>query len=264
MADHPPALVRPVPGAVAAPFAYSRARPFVRGGRRVARLGAAPGEVVRAPCAGRVTFAGGTPGGAAVAIRCGRWSVTLVGLADPSALRGRRVRRGTAIGAAAGRRVAFGVRRAADPFGYVDPLPLTGGGPARRGAPVPPARSRPRAPADAPAAAPRAVPAPRRVPAPVAPLPAAAPPAVPAAAPAAAPPGGAPPSRPAVVPGAAPGAAATGAAGAPPLAWVGLALAALGLPVGALGRRRAVRRRTGATASPPRPAADATGRSPAA
>ena len=49
---------------------------------------------------------------------------------------------GAAIGTAAGRRVAFGVRRAADPFGYVDPLPLTGSGPSRRGTPVRPASSR--------------------------------------------------------------------------------------------------------------------------
>lgn len=208
----PPPLVRPVEGPVASRFSYDRSSPFRRGRRRVVRFSVLPGADVRAPCSGRVTHAGRVPGGRAVAVRCGPWSVTLTGVAAAGVSRGRRVAGGTTVGRASSRSVGLGLRRASDAFAYVDPLPLLREpAPARRFVPLGPA-PRVRPPATAPAPV-RAVPR-LRVPAPG--------PVV------------APTSRPVAVPPPA----------TPLAAWLGLALAALGLPAGAIGVR--VRRRRSA------------------
>lgn len=221
----PPPLVRPVAGPVASRFAYDRAAPFRRGARRIVRFRVSPGTPVRAPCSGRVSHAGATPGGPAVAVRCGAWSVTLTGAAPAGVRRGQRVRPGARVGRSGGTAVGLGLRRAADPFGYVDPLPLLADpAPAHRFAPLGPApRARPAVPS------PTAVP--RRAPVPVhAPHGRPAPALVPLGAPSP----GAESSRlptTAAVPD-------PGGRGAPVLAWVGLAVVALGLPVGAVGLRR--------------------------
>jgi murein DD-endopeptidase MepM/ murein hydrolase activator NlpD len=172
LAAAPPAAQawrRPVPGAVARAFAYSPAEPFVRGGHRGVDLRALPGATVRAACAGRVAFAGR----AVVTLRCGPWRVTHLPLATFAVRAGERVREGTPLGTLAPSRdhrgLHVGVRRAGDPFGYVDPLrflPDAGGppvtlappggevprvGPAGDGRPAPPVSARPPALVSAPA-----------------------------------------------------------------------------------------------------------------
>jgi len=241
---------------VASRFTYDRAQPFLPGRRRIVRFRVPPGTAVRAPCRGPVSHAGRVPGGRGVTVRCGAWSVTLTGV-DPRTVRGRRVGRGTTVATAAaatGRAapataraqpadssVGLGVRLASDAFGYVDPLPLLRDPePAEPFSPVGPApRVRPMAPAVAPAA--RRVPALR--PAPAGPVPATAPVPGPDA------------LRPAlrfpVTSTATATATATAAPATPLLAWVGLAVAALGVPAGAVGLRvrRRERRRASAVAS---------------
>lgn len=196
----PPPLVRPVAGPVASRYAYDRAAPFRRGARRVVRFRVPAGSPVRAPCAGRVSHAGTTPGGPAVAVRCGAWSVTLTGTVPHGVRRGQPVDPGARVGRARTTTVGLGLRRAADPFGYVDPLPHVGDpAPARRFTPLgPPPRG---APDRAPALSPRPAPAPAPGIPPVAPRPS-----------------------------------------APVAAWVGLVVAALGLPAGVVGTRLRRRR----------------------
>src|SRR4051794_12190764 len=110
---------RPVPGAVAVTgrFSYSRARPFAARARRGADLRAAPGAPVRAPCSGRVSFAGRVPGfGLGVSVRCGGLVATVLRLGAVGPRRGAVVLAGERLGAAgtAGRR---------------PPRPPRGGGP---------------------------------------------------------------------------------------------------------------------------------------
>jgi len=142
----------PVRGPVVRGFDYSRRAPFARGSHRGADFAARRGELVVAPCAGRVTFSGRVPRfGPAVSIRCGALVATLLGA---RATRHGGVRRGGEVARATGT-VRLGARRAADRFGYVDPLALIGGEPRRRtpigaaprGAPpvAVPGRARPRA-----------------------------------------------------------------------------------------------------------------------
>jgi hypothetical protein len=113
----------PVRGPVLRGFAYSPAAPFVRGARRGADFAARPGERVVAPCGGQISFSGTVPRfGAAVSIRCGALVATL--LRVRAARRGA-VARGAVVGRATGN-VRLGARRAAERFGYVDPLSLIG------------------------------------------------------------------------------------------------------------------------------------------
>ena len=134
-------LSPPVPGAVERPFAYA-GDPFSRGHHRGVDLAASPGATVRAACSGRVAFAGRAgANGRAVTIRCGRWSVTHLPLHDVAVRAGERIAARTPIGTAGRARghagLHLGVRRTADPFGYVDPAPLLRE-PARRAPPVAP------------------------------------------------------------------------------------------------------------------------------
>ncbi len=118
---------RPVPGEVARSFDYSPAAPFATGAHRGADLAAAPGDRVGAACAGVVLHAGPVPGGAsAVTVRCGDRRVTHLPLRRPAVRRGVRVRAGDRIGtlAAGHDGLHLGVRAAADPFAYEDPIPL--------------------------------------------------------------------------------------------------------------------------------------------
>ena len=172
-------LAPPVPGAVARPFSYT-GDPFARGHHRGVDLAAPPGTPVRAACSGQVTFAG-RAGSGAVAIRCGRWSVTHLPL-RPAVRAGQGIEQGAPLGTLARSRghtgLHLGVRDASDPLGYVDPAPLLRESPR----PAPPAGPRTAArrtappsphPAPSPVAAPRAAPAaPRAGSSPVAPWPA--------------------------------------------------------------------------------------------
>jgi hypothetical protein len=198
-----PLLLAPSSGPVAARFAYERGQPFRGGQRRTLGFAAPSGSRVVAACGGPVTFAGRVPGGGTVAVRCGRWSVVVGGLERVTARAGARIAPGRSLGTAAGRGVSLSVRRAGDRFGYVDPQPLLRAvPPPRRFLPVGPA-PRPRPPVVVPERV--VVPARWRA---RGPEPVALGQSV-----------GAPSSTP-----------------VPPLAWLGLVLAALGVP--AAGRRR--------------------------
>ena len=135
---------------VAVPFAFDRRRPFERGQRRVVALAGSPGEPVRSPCPGPVTFAGSLPAGRGVSVRCGRLSATLTGLGPLTARRGDVLAGGQPVGRlGSGGRQLLGARLRARRHGYLDPLallvPVSGPAPLapvlRPGRPV---RSRPR------------------------------------------------------------------------------------------------------------------------
>jgi hypothetical protein len=97
--------------------------PFARGQHRGVDLRAAPGERVRAACAGRVEFAGEVAGDGTVSVRCGRWRVSYAPL-RPAVRAGRRVGAGAELGRIAAAALHLGVRREGRRFGYVDPLPF--------------------------------------------------------------------------------------------------------------------------------------------
>ncbi len=139
-------LAPPVPGPIVRPFVYAGS-PFRRGLHRGLDLRAAAGQRVVAPCPGRVAWAG--PRG--VTLVCSGRRVTLLPV-RPAVRAGAGVGAGVAVGTVVGGAgLHLGVRRAGDPFGYVDPAPLL-----RRSRAAPP-------PVVAPARGPRGT---RRVPAP--------------------------------------------------------------------------------------------------
>lgn len=117
----------PVGGAVVAPYAHVRGS-FARGERRGVRFFARPGAAVRAPCGGRVTWAGAVGSvGPGVAVRCGGLSATVTGLSVVAARRGRAVRPGAVVGRAGGAGwVQLGARRPGVRDGYLDPMGLMG------------------------------------------------------------------------------------------------------------------------------------------
>jgi murein DD-endopeptidase MepM/ murein hydrolase activator NlpD len=156
----------PLRGPVVGAFHVSPHAPFARGQRRGIDVAARPGAVVRAACAGRVTFTGALPRrGLAVTVRCGRLVATYLGLGRIATHARARVRLGEPLGAlGATGRLRLGARRASDRRAYVDPLLLLADGvpalphlaPAPRGPSgrrVPPTRPAPRpiAPATPPA-----------------------------------------------------------------------------------------------------------------
>jgi peptidoglycan LD-endopeptidase LytH len=164
----------PVRGAVLARFAYRAQTPFARGQRRGIDIAAPRGSPVLAACAGRVRFAGSVgTSGRTVSVTCGAFVVSYLHLDRIAIRRGARVEAGDALGTVGvtGRRregrphLTFGVRRAADRWGYVDPLgllPREGRAPpdlapiARRRRSAPPLGAAPaseRSPAKAPAPA---------------------------------------------------------------------------------------------------------------
>ena len=198
---------RPVDGAVVRPFSVDAADRFAAGQHRGIDLAAAPGARVRAACAGRVSFAGRVPGGGrTVSVRCGPLIATYQHLGSVSVTRGQAVLPGARIGRS-GRgapvpHVHLGARVAAT-GAYRDPAALFGGPPW----PLAPVPAPHRAPPAAPPGARPLGPAPTPVPVPV---------PVPEARPAPSP---APPAR-----------AARGRLPWP--VWLGLALVALGLPLG--------------------------------
>jgi Peptidase family M23 len=123
----------PVRGRVVGRFAYARANPFAAGQRRGIDIAAPRGTPVVAACGGWVRFAGpiGTSG-RTVSTACGAYVVSYLHLDAIAVRRGARVHVGEPIGAVGttGRRhearphLSFGVRRARDRWGYVDPLRL--------------------------------------------------------------------------------------------------------------------------------------------
>jgi hypothetical protein len=184
----------PASGDVLQPFVFDQSSPYAAGQHRGIDVGAAAGEAVRAPAAGSVTFAGVVPGsGESVTIATADGlAITLTHLGSISASAGATLAEGATVGTVgpsgepevAGPYVHLGIRTAADPQGYIDPLAYL---PVRaNAAPSPaPARSEPvppPSPAPVAQAAPSpaaAAPAPTAQPAdPVAPAPAAPPRAV--------------------------------------------------------------------------------------
>jgi hypothetical protein len=115
---------RPVPGAVARPFDYAQGTPFRAGAHRGVDLSARPGSAARAACTGVVV----TAAMHVVTLRCGPWRVTELPLASVAVRLGSRVRAGMVVGRvgvlAGHTGLHLGVRRARDPFAYVDPAPL--------------------------------------------------------------------------------------------------------------------------------------------
>ena len=148
----------PLRGPVVGAFHLSPRAPFARGQRRGIDVSAPPGAVVRAACAGRVSFAGPVPRrGLAVSVRCGALAATYLGLGRLAVRAGSRLAAGQGLGTLgpAGR-LRLGARRAGDRRGYLDPLTLLADdrpAPPRLG-PAPraraPAPARPRRPAARP------------------------------------------------------------------------------------------------------------------
>src|SRR4051812_42754296 len=153
----------PVDGPVLRPFAFGP-DPYAAGQHRGVDIGAAFGTPVRAPTGGRVSFAGTVPGGGKTLTvqTADGYAVTLLHLGSIGVARGATVVEGEPVGTVGSSATVqetepylyLGVRRAADPQGYLDPLTLL---PPR--AQTPPAFTEPAAAADtvaAPAAAPPA------------------------------------------------------------------------------------------------------------
>ncbi len=135
------------------PFAYDEADPYVAGAHRGIDIGAdAAGEAVVAPAAGTVGFAGWVPtsGETVTIVTADGYSVTLTHLGSLAVAKGATVAEGDPVGTigpsgtaeVAGPYVHLGIRVAADPNGYVDPLgllpaPTTETPPAQTGSPAP-------------------------------------------------------------------------------------------------------------------------------
>lgn len=125
----------PVQGPVLQPFAYDESHPYASGQHRGIDIGAdAPGETVRAPADGTVSFAGTVPtSGESVTIETADgYSVTLTHLGSISVVQGVAVAEGDEVGTIGPSGTAeadepyvhLGVRVTADPDGYLDPLSL--------------------------------------------------------------------------------------------------------------------------------------------
>jgi hypothetical protein len=205
----------PSSGAVLQPFVFDSAHPYAAGQHRGIDVAGAAGSTVVAPATGTVTFAGTVPGsGLSVTIATPQGdAVTLTHLGSLSVAQGAAVAEGDGVGTIGPSGdpevgepyVHLGVRVAANPQGYLDPLSLL---PARA-----PAQSPPAAPAPAPAPV---APVPGPVDTAVAPPPAA--PLPPPPPPAAAPVPATPPVASAPAPAAAPGSPAPSSSATPPAA----------------------------------------------
>src|SRR2546423_4451144 len=153
----------PVDGPILRPFAFGP-DPYAGGQHRGIDIAAPAGAPVRAPASGQVSFSGTVPGGGrTVSIRTvDGYSVTLLHLGSLSVARGTTVAEGDAVGTVGPTGevqeqepyVYLGIRVAADPQGYVDPVTLL---PSRV---APPTGAAPAPPATAPAVPAPALPAP--------------------------------------------------------------------------------------------------------
>jgi murein DD-endopeptidase MepM/ murein hydrolase activator NlpD len=153
----------PVRGEVVQGFAFDKRDPFAKRQHRGIEIAAAPGTRVRSACPGRVHFAGTVPRhGRTVSVTCGPLIATYLHLASVAVRRGEQLATGERLGSAGRRGLYFGVRQAADRFGYIDPLSLLPSDPL---GPAPPPlapgsrrpRARPAAPPSMPARIPPAV-----------------------------------------------------------------------------------------------------------
>lgn len=181
------AWVWPAAGPVLRPFSLGPDS-YAGGQHRGVDIGAELGSSVLAPAAGTVSFVGSIPGaGRAVTIRTpDGYAVTLLQLGSTSVAPGTPVAEGAVVGdvgesadaVTSAPHVHLGVRVAADPDGYVDPLGLLPARPVVSAlAPAPAPASAPAPiPASSPAAAPptQMEPPSAAAPLPVAPLPEAA------------------------------------------------------------------------------------------
>src|SRR3954469_4181876 len=120
----------PVDGPVLHPFSLG-SDPYAGGQHRGVDIAAGAGNAVRAPVAGRVSFAGTLPRyGRTVTIRADGFAVTLLHLGDLAVARDALVTEGqpVAVVGSSGEvehetpYVHLGVRHAADDNGYVDPI----------------------------------------------------------------------------------------------------------------------------------------------
>ena len=124
----------PASGPVLLPFTFDPSHPYTAGQHRGIDVGGTAGEVVHAPAAGVVTFAGAVPGsGKSVTIlTADGWSVTLTQLGAISVAKGAAVAEGDDIGTlgpgadpeVGGPYVQLGIRHSDDDQGYVDPESL--------------------------------------------------------------------------------------------------------------------------------------------
>jgi hypothetical protein len=122
----------PAAGAVLQSFLFDPAHPYAAGQHRGIAIGGSPGASVLAPTAGTVTFAGSVPSsGKSVTISTADgYAVTLTHLGSITLARGATVAEGDGVGTIgatgdadiAQPYVHLGVRIAAQPQGYLDPL----------------------------------------------------------------------------------------------------------------------------------------------
>ncbi|HWT94071.1 MAG TPA: peptidoglycan DD-metalloendopeptidase family protein, partial [Solirubrobacteraceae bacterium] len=93
----------PVGGEVVERFDFAPGAPYAGGQHRGVDLAARPGQLVGAPCAGRVTYAGRVPGhGRGVTLACDAYAATVLDLARTRVARGARTTPGAPVGTAAG------------------------------------------------------------------------------------------------------------------------------------------------------------------
>ena len=133
----------PADGPVLQPFRFGD-DPYAAGLHRGIDVGGPPGTGVRAPAGGQVTFAGTVPGGGrTVTIRTGDgYAVTLLHLGGVTTRRGALVAEGDLVGTMGSSgtpehdipSVHLGIRIAAEPEGYLDPMRFL---PQRAEAPAP-------------------------------------------------------------------------------------------------------------------------------
>ena len=133
----------PSEGPVTRGFSFDPDHPYAAGQHRGIDIGASSGTPVRAPAAGTVTFAGTVPnGGKTISIETpSGYTATLLHLGSLGVARGAGVREGDLVATAGTDSfVYFGLRRTAEPQGYVDPLdflpPRAGTAPAGDGTPA--------------------------------------------------------------------------------------------------------------------------------
>src|SRR4051794_5073736 len=133
----------PVGGSVLQPFSFDPAHPYAAGEHRGIDISAIAGEAVVAPAAGTVTFSGTVPGSGRVVTvtTADGLAVTLTHLGSIEVAAGAAVAEGDPVGSVgpsgdpevAGPYLHLGIRVAAEPQGYRDPLsvlPVRGTGPA--------------------------------------------------------------------------------------------------------------------------------------
>jgi hypothetical protein len=137
----------PVDGPVVRGFDFDRGHPYAAGQHRGVDISAARGAPVLAPAEGVVSFAGTVPsGGRTISIETpSGTTVTLLHLGSIGVKRGAHVDEGAVVGAVGASddtdlpqpHVYLGIRKTADPQGYLDPLTLLPPRPATAPSPDP-------------------------------------------------------------------------------------------------------------------------------